>query len=252
MNAVPRYGALTMAVLLLGACSDGTGPDATDEAVRFDVAVMAADATLEDIAMWSQPFGFGPAPAAAPGRPGGHEGWGGEFSGTRSVVFYDANGQVQTAYDELTTAEIHISHEVMGEASREDWSVSLHREREMVVSGLAGQETHRTWNGSGREEVSSERTLEGGVRSYEAVGEFTYRDVVVPIPGTVPRYPVSGTVSRSVTVTISGPDGERTRTVLVVITFNGSSTATAVVNGEEYQIDLSTREGRLPLRRLRR
>jgi hypothetical protein len=53
------------------------------------------------------------------------------------------------------------------------------------------------------------------------------------------------------TVTVTRPDGERTRNVEIVITFDGDSTATAIVNGEEVEIDLSTREGRLPFRRLR-
>jgi hypothetical protein len=247
-----RHLAWVAAALAFGACSDASGPDAADEALLRDMAIMAADATLEDLAMWSTPFGFAAAPAPAPGLPGARSGWSGELSGTRSVTFYDADGVEQDEYDALTTERILISHEVMGEVAREDWSVSLHREREMEVSGLAGEETHRTWNGSGSEEVVSERVLDGGVRSYHALGEFMYEDVVVPIPGSTPRYPVSGTITRSITVHVTHPEGERTRTVEVVITFDGSSTATAVVNGEEMEIDLSAREGRWPLRRFRR
>ena len=251
MKTLRNHVAVAAATLAVAACSDGTGPTA-DDALLYDVAVMAADATLEDVSMWSQPFGFTSGPAAAPGRPGGGDGWTGEFSGTRSVTFYDGDGAQQDGYDPLTTAEIRISHEIMGEAAREDWSVSVHREREMRVSGLEGEETQRTWNGTGSEEVSSERALDGGVRSYDAVGAFTYQDVVVPIPGTTPRYPLSGTVTRSVTVTVTRADGERTRTVDIVITFDGTSVATALVNGEEVEIDLSTRRDRLPFRRLRR
>jgi len=244
------------AAVLAGACSDPSGPSEADDALLTDLAIVAADATLEDLTLWSQPFGFGPLPvigaAGAPGRPGGGDGWLGELSGTRSVTFYDADGGVQDAYDPLTTDVIHIVHEIMGEASREDWSVSVRRERDMEVSGLEGEEAERTWNGTGSEDVTRERFLEGDEqRSYHATGTFSYDDVVVPIPGTEPRYPLSGSVSRSMTVTVTGPDGERTRTVDVVITFDGTSIASAVVNGEALEIDLSAREGRLPVRRMR-
>jgi len=131
--------------------------------------------------------------------------------------------------------------------------VSVHRERDMTVTGLLGRETHRTWNGTGNEQVSRTGvTLAGEERSYDADGSFTYDDVVVPIPGTVPRWPVSGTITRSLTVTITGPNGTHTKTVDVAITFDGDSTATAVVNGVSREIDLAAREGGFQLRQRRR
>lgn len=251
-----RYFAAVVGVLAIGACADAAGPGASDEVLLTDMALLAADATLEDLALWSQPFGFDPAAApgaaSAPGRPGGRDGWSGELSGTRSVTFYDADGLVQEGYDPLTTDRIHIVHEIMGEASREDWAVSVHRQRDMAVSGLEGNETERTWNGSGSEDVTRERFLDGDApRSYHATGTFTYDDVVVPVPGIEPRYPLSGSITRSMTVTVRRTDGERTRSVEVVITFDGTAVATAVVNGEAVEIDLSTRAGRLPLLRRR-
>jgi hypothetical protein len=249
-TSIGRTATALALALMAGACSDATEPDALDSAINYDMAVLAADATLEDVALWNQPFGFGPAPT--PGAPGGHHGWSGDLSGTREVTFYDAAGAMQTAYDGLTTDVIHILHDVEGEVTREGWTVNIERERDKTVSGLAGTETHRTWNGTGSEHVSrSGFTLQGEERSYDAVGAFTYTDVVVPIPGSVPRYPVSGTITRALTVTLTGPDGTRTRTVDVVITFDGTSTATAEVNGVTRQIDLTARDGRLPLRRRR-
>ena len=43
-------------------------------------------------------------------------------------------------------------------------------------------------------------------------------------------------------------DETRTREAEMTITFDGDETATIIVNGEEREIDLSTREGRNPLR----
>jgi hypothetical protein len=217
--------------------------------IDYDMAIVAADATLEDVNMWSRPFGFG-APAPAPGRPGGHDGWSGEFSGTREVTFYDVDGNEQSAYDPLTTDVIHMLHEIQGEVTRDGWTVTIERERDKTVSGLVGTETHRTWNGTGSEHVIRDGfTLDGSARSYDALGTFTYEDVVVPIPGSTPRYPVSGTITRHMTVTVTGPNGSRTRDVEIVITFDGTSIATAVVNGDTREIDLTTRDGRLPFRR---
>ena len=70
----------------------------------------------------------------------------------------------------------------------------------------------------------------------------------------VPRednpYPLSGTITRDMTaVIVNGPNGDETRTRHVIITFNGTQFPTMTVNGELFEVDLSTREGRHPLRR---
>lgn len=245
-----RPAAALALAMAAGACSDTSGPEVLDEAIAYDMAMIAADATLEDVTMWGVPFRFGPSPA--PGLPGGHGGTSGEFSGTREVSFHDVNGVEQVAYDSLTTASIHILHEIQGTASRDGWTVSVHRERDMTVSGLAGTETHRTWNGSGGEQVArSGVTLAGEERSYEAEGSFVYNAVVVPIPGSVPRWPLSGTITRDLTATVTGSKGTHTKTFEVTITFDGDSTATAVVNGVSREIDLTARDGGLPFRQRR-
>lgn len=247
-------GASFASALVLGAC-DTTEP-AVDEVFVDDVALLAADATLEDVTLWSQPLEFGgsgPAqvePQAAPGEPGGRGGWSGTFSGMRSVTFYDENGDEQEAYDPLLTESINIVLEIEGEVSRAGWEASIYRERDKTVSGLLGEETTRTWNGTGFSEVSRSRHLDSGEeRTYDAVGTVEYDDVVVPVPGSDPRWPLSGTIRRTFTVTRTGPDGSITRSIEVVITFDGSPTAVAFVNGEERLIDLQAAAGVNPIRR---
>ena len=91
---------------------------------------------------------------------------------------------------------------------------------------------------------------DGETRSRDMTGSFTYTDLVVPTPDQEVRYPLSGTITRQMTITVlNGADGERTRTVDVTITFDGSATAAATVNGETFEIDLTAREGHSPLRR---
>ncbi|NNF12354.1 MAG: hypothetical protein HKN72_03985 [Gemmatimonadetes bacterium] len=239
--------------LTLGAC-DTTEP-AIDDALVDDVALLAADATLEDVTLWNQPLDFGSAgpaqtePQAAPGEPGGRGGWSGTFSGMRSVTFYDENGDEQDGYDPLLTESIDIVLEIEGEVSRAGWEASIYRERDKTVSGLLGEETSRTWNGTGSSEVSRSRHLDSGEeRTYDAVGTVEYEDVVVPIPGSDPRWPLSGTIRRTFAVTRTGPDGSITRSIEVVITFDGSPMAVAFVNGEERLIDLAAVDGVNPVR----
>lgn len=246
---------LLIATLATGACTDSTGLDALDDAFLLDMALVAADATIEDVNLWGQPLTFGPlaGPGAqghthTPGVPGGHGGFAG--SGTRSVTFFDADDDEQDAYDALTTASMHILHDVQGEVQRESWTATISRQRDKWVTGLVGEETHRTWNGTGSEQVTRSRHLDDGTeRSYESSGTIVYEDVVVPIPGSTPRWPVSGTITRSMTVTGTGADGTTTRAVEIVITFDGTAIATALVNGELIEIDLSVRSGRNPVRR---
>lgn len=253
-----HLGGVLAAMIVFGACADGTGLEGLDDQLVMDVALLAADATLEEFTLWSQPMGFGGGGSAlvgsssayaTPGMPG-RGGFSGEGSGTRSVTFYDVTGGEQGAYDELTTASIHIVHEVAGTITRDNFVAEVSRERDMTVSGMEGEETTRTWNGSGSSEMSRSGVLADGTeRSHSASGTFTFEDVVVPIPGSESPYPVSGMITRSIVGTRTNAQGTQTREIEVIITFNGTSIATAVVNGENVEIDLSARPGMTPLRR---
>jgi len=243
-------GGVLAVALTLVACADGTGPDNLDDAIVMDVALIAVDGVLEEVTLWSGPMGFGGAPAAVPGVPGGRGGFSGETSGTREVTFYNEDGLEQAAYDALTTESIHIVHEVSGSITRDNMTAEIERSREMTVSGLAGEEVTRTWNGSGSTSVDGTGVRpDGGERSHSVRGASTFADVVVPVPGSESRYPLSGTVTHSMVGTWTTPEGTRTREVEIVITFNGTAVVVALVNGDEVEIDLSTDPGRNPLRR---
>lgn len=240
----------------VAACDQTTEVESLDDAMALDAAMLAADATIEEIALFHEPLDFSgfipgvdqPPPARHPGPPGGPGAFEGEFAGVRSVTFYDADGIEQEAYDPMTTASVQIVHEVEGTIVRDRFTAEIFRARELTVTGLEGEETHRTWNGSGSSAMArSGVTEDGSERSHSAEGSFTLTDVVVPIPGTEPRWPVSGTVDRNMVMTRTGPDGTMSREFEIVITFDGSSIATALVNGEVVEIDLTARPGRHPL-----
>jgi hypothetical protein len=241
-------GWLVLALAVAGAgCSETAGLDAIDDGALRDLAIVAADETLEEVNTFAQPFGFGPlgeGPGA--GRPGGRHGFGAEGSGTTSRTFYDAEGALQDEYDELSTARIEVETIVDGGVSRDGWTASVYRERLMTITGLEGEETHRTMNGAGVSETTRSRHTDEGDRTYEMSGSFTMTDVVVPIPGSEPRYPVSGTVTRTMSGTRTDADGTESRSMEMTVTFDGDETAVAIVNGEEYEIDLSARSGGRP------
>ena len=256
---------LSRCVVLVGvagmaACDEAVSVEGLEDTLLIDAAMVAADATIEEARMWREPFLFGPLPGAVPGLqrqspagPGGRGSWSGQMTGTRSVTFYDADGIEQEAYDTLTTEEIHIEHAVAGTIDRDAFTAEISRERSMVVSGLAGEEVARTWNGSGSSFTARSGVLQDGTeRSHSMEGTATYTDVVVPTPGTEPRYPLSGTIERSMIATRTIANGGTvTREVTVVITFDGSQYADAVVNGEAIEIDLAAEDRRRPFRRKR-
>lgn len=263
-NRLVHAVAFAAVAATLTACDDSTAVDEFDDAMVLDAAILAADATVEEVTMWGETLGFGMSPAAvesqydthtgsaAMGRPGGRGDWSGEFSGTRSVTCYDEQEVEQEECDRLTTESMHLIRDIEGMIERDNFSAEISRERDMWVTGLLGEETHRTWNGEGSSLTARSGVLEdGSERSHTVEGEFSFEDVVVPIPGSENRWPVSGTITRTMTVTRISGDTNETRTVEIVVTFDGTEFATIVINGEVMEIDLSTREGRNPLRRRR-
>jgi hypothetical protein len=151
---------------------------------------------------------------------------------TRSYQFLDASGSSQSAYDSLTTASIRFGSTVTGTTSRFDRTSVIDNERELVVSGLEGSETTRTWNGAGS---SSRRdSSAAGVVSIQSTTVVS--NVVIPAPWARASWPRSGTIA---TQRVSSDGTDRTS----VITFNGTRYATLTVDGVSTTIDLA--RGRL-------
>lgn len=249
--------ALAIAVLTAAACADTTAPESSDS-VLLNAAVVVADATVEDVALATSGFTFGPLGTAGagmgwlgggPGEPGGRRGIGGPLSGTREVTFYDQAGGVQTAYDPTTTASVHVLLDLAGDVVRGPWSAAIERSRDLTVTGLEGEEAVRTFNGTGTEVVSRSRTAEDGAETtHDMSGSFTWNDVVVPVPGSETPWPVSGSIHRVMTISVvNGLQGDFTRTVDVTVTFDGDQTATALIDGESVEIDLAAARGRYPI-----
>lgn len=261
-----RSKALLVAALVLAAAcnSDPVSPNGeTGSTVNLDVATAAADATAEDVDVMAGMTGSigylgGSAslfdgPPDGPGNVNGCGFGGGRWNCpanpangltiTRSIAFFDGADLPMDQYDPLLTATIDIEMTVEGEVTRGPWTASTFRTRHLVFTGLEGENDTRIVNGEGEEEI--ERSGQPGnspARSYLLEGDFTIEDVVMPVPGDgVDPWPLSGTVTRTWTVTRNGEDPV---TRIVIVIFNGTSTPDATVNGEAFELDLTERMAR--------
>lgn len=248
-----------LAVLPMTACDDSSGPDSlVDESqLNYDVAVVAADAVIQNLDFMNAATGTGvvglifPAPTDGPhfnclqsdAIGGCRRAFFDGFTFSREITLFDADGVEQDAFDRLLTDSMHIIVDVSGERDRPNWSGSVVRHRDMWVTGLVGEETERTWNGIGESSVLRSRHVDTlPTRTYDMTGSSTIVDVVVPHPRTADSWPLSGTITRQVHVIVL-VDGEVFREVdrTVVVVFDGTQYAVMTVNGETFTIDLAER-----------
>ncbi len=243
------------ALLLLAACnSSPTGGSILTARISDDVATVAADATAEDVDLMVGMNGLpGNMLFMTPpvGMTNGCGFGGGRFTcppnsangltSTRTVAFFDAGGAAQQGYDPALTARIEVQMRIQGDVTRGPWSATIDRSRDMTFTGLLGAETTRTANGTATGQASRVRVKDGqDTRSHEMSETATIVDVVIPVRGEgVAPWPLSGTITRIVTITT---DGGTPVTRTVIITFNGTATPPATVNGEPFTIDLANRK----------
>jgi hypothetical protein len=164
---------------------------------------------------------------------------------TRDFAFFDANGAAQSAYDAAATASANFHVNVTGVHSAVAGQDTVNRDRSLTVTGLAGAETSRTWNGTGTRTDGGYRTGDdGATRTYHVNDNVTVANVVVNLPRSSNPWPASGTITRNVSgtgaVTKSGVTKTFTMTKTVTITFNGTQNATVTVDDVHYTLDLST------------
>jgi hypothetical protein len=247
----------------MAACTDTQTPLSEEEAlVNLDVAQYVAENTSDDIVVMTTEAQIAMMPGFAR-SPNCERLAGlkircqprkflsdGNLNISRDVTFYMLDGDQlveMEEYDALDTEAINyvISIEGSREGTRNgsQYSMSVDRDRDFTVSGLTGVEEQRTWNGTGSAEVNRARTSdEKGDRTYDMSSTTTVADVVIAVPrdGT---WPLSGTITRHVTVEIvNGVEDPRTRERTVVITFDGTQFATIDINGDVFTLDLETKD----------
>jgi hypothetical protein len=262
MRSAIRNGAMVWAIIL-GACSqDSTGSQATP-LLDADVALVVADNTGETVDVMREPVLF---PVLTPAFSAGFGDFNpsvncsynsttkrlecppvtrdaGKLTITRSYAFWDASNVSQDHFDALLTAKANVQVHATGERDQPNWSATVDRSRDLTATGLAGDETERTWNGTGSNHITRSRHSDNGqARSYDLDCSFTVTDVVVPVPRGADRFPISGSISHTCTVTfVGGPKDGQTITRSATVTFNGTETVTLTVNGHAFDLDLKTR-----------
>ncbi len=232
--------AVAAAVLAAGCNTDGISGDSL---VNQDVAMVAAEAAAQNVEVMRGPgglhgFGFSALRGKFECNGGDRHG----LTATRTCIYKDAAGNAQPAFDELTTAAVAVHVEIKGSFGRGGMTSSIDRKSDLLVTGLAGTEARMTWNGSGSGTSSRVKTRDGAKVQYDMTETEATKDVVIPVPRTDTSWPLSGTITRKVTVSFTGGDKDgTTETRDVTITFDGTQFATVVVNGETFQFDLSKR-----------
>jgi hypothetical protein len=163
---------------------------------------------------------------------------------TRDYAFFDANQTAQSAYDPVTTASANFHVSVTGVHTALTGKDTVNRDRNLTVSGLAGAETSRTWNGTGTRSDGGYRDGADATRTYHTNDNVTISNIVVNLPRSSNPWPVSGTITRQIngTASVSRSGFTKSFTVdrTVTITFNGTQQAAVTVNGTSYTLDLST------------
>jgi hypothetical protein len=162
----------------------------------------------------------------------------------RDYAFYTANQTAQSAYDASVTASANFHVNVAGVHVVDAGADTVNRDRTLTVTGLAGAETSRTWNGTGSRSDGGYR-MDGTVkRNYHVADAVTVGNVLVNLPRSSNPWPMSGTITRHVTGTASvektGVSKSFALDRTVTVTFNGTQYATVSVGGNTYTLDLST------------
>jgi hypothetical protein len=162
----------------------------------------------------------------------------------RDYAFLDASQAAQSAYNASTTASANFHVSVTGTHVADNGQDVVNRDRTLTVSGLAGAETSRTWNGTGTRSDNGYRTVADVKRSYTVNDAVTVANVVVNLPRSQNPWPMSGTITRQISGTASVTKTDVTKsfsvTRTVTITFNGTQNATVTVGGNTYTLDLAT------------
>lgn len=274
--------ALGSAALMFGAfaCSDSTVAPGDQQLAADDIAqaaaISAGDATSEDVNLFFAADGAlsgataGPAQDLVPRvetatEPARYSFW--AFSSNcsydsatqrflcpplskdgltlvRSFAVYDAGGEAMSAYDSLLTASANFRTTVSGVHVALAGKDTIARQRDLTVTGLAGRETSRVWNGTGSRSDGGYRQDATVTRTYHTTDGVAFVDVTVSLPRSEHPWPMSGTVTRHVvgTATVVRDGVTRSMSVdkTVTITFNGTQLVPMTVGTRSFTLDLAT------------
>ena len=256
---------LLIAALVAGvaACADSTAPatQLSDVMLTRDAGNDVAEATAQDIGemIGSEAIVGMPMAAAPEGAAPGGCSWSAATSRfvcptftnpdgltlDRSFAFY-AGGVAQQSYDAAATDSINFQGALKGTLSRSGRTVWINTNRDMTVSGLAGTETQRSWSGTGTRTDSAHVTGDDVARRTRIHSVDQVAAVVFALPRSANPYPKSGTITHDITLSSTADNGtgtqSRSATRHVVVTFNGTQTASVLIGTTPCTLDLLARQ----------
>ena len=167
----------------------------------------------------------------------------GSLTLTRDFAFFNGSNGAMAAYDPSTTASANFHFGVSGVHVADNGADTVSRDRSMTVSGLTGNETTRTWDGSGTRSDGGYRTEASVTRRYHTSDAVTFTSIVVALPRVDHPWPLSGSITREISgtgsVTKEGTERSFSVSRTVKITFDGTQFATVTVGGDSYTLDLA-------------
>lgn len=257
---------LLLAALIGGvaACADSTAPAGlTESMLTRDVASDAADATAQDLAEMAGAEALSGLPLASSPMSStsavGNCTWSvaaqmfqcpdittpDGLTLSRVFAFYD-NGMPQQAYDAQATDSIVLGAWIKGTLTSATRTAWLKHGRLMVLGGLSGTETQRTWHGEGSRDDSAHVNTDNVARTTHFMSEDKFNDIVYKLPRAEFPFPQSGTITHDVQVSATTTNGSmattRSATRHVVVAFNGTRTASVTVGTTACTLDLVTRK----------
>ncbi len=241
------------AVLVAAGCSDNsTGPEtmitaemkadvatATGEAVAGNVESMSRTEATANSSLFAFAGEFDPSGCTLTLGSLVCAHTMGNLDGEATITFRDAASTPQDAYDATTTASVDIVADVSGTVAHANYSITFARTTDLTVTGLAGSEASRTWNGSASTSVTA--SLFNGNRGYDLNASTGFESVVVPTSGSDPRWPTSGTATTQIEFSVTdGPNAGQTGSLTATVEFNGTGTVPLRIGGSDFTLDLAS------------
>jgi hypothetical protein len=167
------------------------------------------------------------------------------LSVSRSFAFYDGQGNTVQTYDPATVESVNFQAQIDGNFQRDIvWSAGVHRTRNVTVSGLISTSPQRKWNGTGTGADTVTHIGLDGIRSLAGTATETVSNVVMPGKDAASQIPLSGSITLAVdyTASLQGVTASVSKDVkrTIVVTFNGTQTATLQIGTLTCQLHLNT------------
>lgn len=165
----------------------------------------------------------------------------GDLSGEARLTFRDEGGTQQDDYDPSTTASTMIDLDIDGSILRAGLDVDFTAERDLMVSGMLGTETARTWSGNGTVNASS--SMHDNARTYSYTTTTVFTGVEVTSAGQEQSWPTDGTATTNINLqVVGGPDAGESATLTAVIEFNGTVNVPLKIGNVTYTLNLDSGE----------